>query len=68
MPDMALLIHAALHKLIGTKKMVKGVHTRANRLEKSLIEIAPAVWNIRYLQVLQDSILGDAFAANKALS
>lgn len=49
--DVALLIKVALHKLLGVKKAHHGVRVARDFPGPSLIELAPAVWNIRYLQV-----------------
>ncbi|KAL0470683.1 hypothetical protein QR685DRAFT_261364 [Neurospora intermedia] len=48
--EMALLLDAALRKLIGVKHTFPGVKVTEDRQSPSLIEIAPAVWNLRYLQ------------------
>lgn len=51
--EMALLLDAALRKLIGVKHTFPGVKVTEDRQFPSLIEIAPAVWNLRYLQVCE---------------
>lgn len=46
------LLDIGLQKLIGVKKSIPGVKvTKSNNDLPSLIGIAPAVWNIPYLQV-----------------
>jgi hypothetical protein len=49
--DVALLIKAAFSKLLGLKKTTPGVLVMRNFASPSLMDIAPGVWNIRYLQV-----------------
>lgn len=49
--EMALFLDVALRKLIGVKHTSPGVKITEDTQFPSLIEIAPAVWNIRYLQV-----------------
>lgn len=48
--DVSLLVKAALNKLLGVKKITPGVRVARDLAGPSLIDIAPAVWNIRYLQ------------------
>ncbi|KAH8907072.1 hypothetical protein BR93DRAFT_978564 [Coniochaeta sp. PMI_546] len=48
--DVALMIKAALTKLLGIKKTTRGVRVVTDLPGPSLIDIAPAVFNIRYLQ------------------
>ncbi|CCC07482.1 hypothetical protein SMACR_02486 [Sordaria macrospora] len=48
--EMALFLDVALRKLIGVKHTSPGVKITEDTQFPSLIEIAPAVWNIRYLQ------------------
>lgn len=48
--DISLLVSVALHRLIGVKKIIQGARTTRN-LSLSLIDIAPAVWNLRHLRV-----------------
>jgi hypothetical protein len=49
--DIPVLVSAALYRLIGVKKAMQGVRTTKNITSVPLIDIAPAVWNLRYLQV-----------------
>jgi hypothetical protein len=49
--DLVLLIKAAFSKLLGIKKSTQGVRVVRDLPGPSLIDIAPAVFNIRYLQV-----------------
>lgn len=53
--DVALLIRAAFSKLLGTKKTTLGVRVVRDMPGPSLIDMAPAVFNIRYLQVCHAS-------------
>ncbi|KAB5586071.1 hypothetical protein GE09DRAFT_1181169 [Coniochaeta sp. 2T2.1] len=48
--DISLLIKSALSKLLGLKTPVRGARVVRNLPTPSLIDIAPAVFNIRYLQ------------------
>ncbi|KAK3943449.1 hypothetical protein QBC46DRAFT_254129 [Diplogelasinospora grovesii] len=50
--DMAYLLNAALRKLIGVKGLIPGIRTLSSLQSPPLIEIAPAIWNLRYLQLL----------------
>jgi hypothetical protein len=47
----SVLIKGALHSLIGIKRRILGIRTLTAAPSPSLIEIAPAVWNFRYLNV-----------------
>jgi hypothetical protein len=49
--DVAMLIKAALNKLLGIKKVTPGVRVARDLTGPSLMDIAPTVFNIRYLQV-----------------
>jgi hypothetical protein len=49
--DILLLIKVALHKLLGVKRRIGGVRILKASTSPSLIDIAPAVWNLRYLRV-----------------
>ena len=49
--DIPLLVSAALHKLLGTGRIVSGTRTTKSLMGLPLAKIAPAVWNVRYLQV-----------------
>lgn len=49
--DIPVLVSVALYRLIGVKKAMQGVRTTKNITSVPLIDIAPAVWNLRYLQV-----------------
>lgn len=52
------LLDAALRRLIGVgKKGVPGIKTVRKRSGPSLVEVAPAVWNLNYLQVSDLSLL-----------
>ncbi|KAK4162234.1 hypothetical protein QBC43DRAFT_215789, partial [Cladorrhinum sp. PSN259] len=48
--EMAYMLDTALRKLIGVKKASPGVRLIKSTPMPSLIEIAPAVWNLQYLQ------------------
>jgi hypothetical protein len=45
------LITLSLYRLFGVKKIVLGTRTLKKFDGPSLIDIAPGVWNMRYLQV-----------------
>ncbi|KAK3951055.1 hypothetical protein QBC32DRAFT_393383 [Pseudoneurospora amorphoporcata] len=47
---MALFLDVALRKLLGVKHTSPGVKVTEDTQLPSLIDIAPAVWNLRYLQ------------------
>jgi hypothetical protein len=49
--DMAHLLDFALRKLIGVKGTSPGLRTIKTMASPSLIDIAPAVWDLQYLQV-----------------
>lgn len=49
--DVALMVRTAFYKLLGVKKATCGVRVRKDLDGPSLIDIAPAVWNLRYLEV-----------------
>lgn len=49
--DMASLLEFAFRKLVGLKGAATGYRTLKNTVSVSLIELAPAVWNLQYLQV-----------------
>ncbi|KAK4455669.1 hypothetical protein QBC34DRAFT_460682 [Podospora aff. communis PSN243] len=49
---MSLFVEAGLRKLIGVRGPSAGIRVTRRDKSPSLIEIAPAVWNIRYLQLL----------------
>ena len=49
-PRAAAMIHKALSETIGIKKHVPGVRL-VQVADPTLIDIAPAVWSFRYLQV-----------------
>lgn len=49
--DVELLLRAALIKILGIKKVTPGVRIVRDLAGPSLMDIAPAVFNIRYLQV-----------------
>jgi hypothetical protein len=49
--DLDLLVRAAYHKFLGVKKISNGVRVHQDLDGPSLVDIAPAVWNLRYLQV-----------------
>lgn len=49
--DLELLLRAALIKMLGLKMTTSGVRVVGDLTGPSLIDIAPAVFNIRYLQV-----------------
>ncbi|KAK0635134.1 hypothetical protein B0T17DRAFT_31799 [Bombardia bombarda] len=48
--DISALLDGALHKLIGIKKAPPGTKIVESIPHPPLIDIAPAVWNLRYLQ------------------
>lgn len=49
--EMTSLLDSALRKLIGVKRAApEGISVKSTQ-SRSLIDIAPAVWNLRYLQV-----------------
>ncbi|GAB1313253.1 hypothetical protein MFIFM68171_03463 [Madurella fahalii] len=50
--EMACLLDAALRKLIGDKRTSPKGRAIKNTQPHSLIDIAPAVWNLRYLQTM----------------
>lgn len=50
-PRAESMIHIALSAVIGVKKHVQGVEV-TQTATPTLIDLAPAVWNFRYLQVL----------------
>lgn len=49
--DMACLLDFAFRKLIGVRGISPGMRTIKNLASPSLAEIAPAVWDLQYLQV-----------------
>jgi hypothetical protein len=49
--DMACLLDFAFRKLIGVRGISPGMKTIKNLASPSLSEIAPAVWDLQYLQV-----------------
>lgn len=49
--DSKLLIEAALQRLLGVKRATTGIQTITGMSFPALTAIAPAVWNLRYLQV-----------------
>jgi hypothetical protein len=49
--DLVLMVKTAFYKLLGVKKTTCGVRVRKDLDGPSLMDIAPAVWNLRYLQV-----------------
>lgn len=54
--EMALFLDVALRKLVGVKHNSAGIKVSCEDAQfPSLIEIAPAVWNLRYLQVCKRS-------------
>jgi hypothetical protein len=55
--DMAHLLDFALRKLIGVKGSSPGLRTIKSMVSPSLIDIAPAVWDLQYLQVSLDVLL-----------
>jgi hypothetical protein len=46
-----LLVRAAFHRFLGSKRTGNGVKFQQDFDGPSLVDIAPAVWNLRYLQV-----------------
>ncbi|KAL1839616.1 hypothetical protein VTJ49DRAFT_1319 [Mycothermus thermophilus] len=50
--DMASLLDFAFRKLIGLKGASPGFKTLKNTASVSLIEVAPAVWNLQYLHTM----------------
>ncbi|KAK4221786.1 hypothetical protein QBC38DRAFT_113049 [Podospora fimiseda] len=48
--EMAHMVDAAFRKLIGTKRASPGIKIIKTTPMPSLVEIAPAVWNLQYLQ------------------
>ncbi|KAH6850907.1 hypothetical protein B0I37DRAFT_429233 [Chaetomium sp. MPI-CAGE-AT-0009] len=49
--EMARILDFAFRKLIGVRGISPGMRTIKNLVSTSLIEIAPVVWDLRYLQV-----------------
>jgi hypothetical protein len=49
--DMACLLDSALRKLIGIRRISAGLRIVKSTQAHSLIDIAPAVWDLQYLQV-----------------
>ncbi|KAK3898491.1 hypothetical protein C8A05DRAFT_47215 [Staphylotrichum tortipilum] len=49
---MACLLDFALRKLVGFKGICPGMRTVRGKRSPSLIEIAPAVWDLQYLQMM----------------
>lgn len=49
--EMSCLLDFALRKIIGIKGTVPGLRVVKSAASPSLIDIAPAVWDLRYLQV-----------------
>jgi hypothetical protein len=49
--EMGRLLDFALRKLVGIKGTSPGMRTIRSRASPSLMDIAPAVWNLQYLQV-----------------
>ena len=49
--EMAYLLDFAFSKLIGVKGVTRGLRTIHNAASPPLMDIAPAVWDLRYLQV-----------------
>jgi hypothetical protein len=60
--DMAHLLDFAFRKLIGVKGSSPGLRTIKSMVSPSLIDIAPAVWDLQYLQVRLDALLSLDFA------
>ncbi|KAL2019134.1 hypothetical protein VTK56DRAFT_10085 [Thermocarpiscus australiensis] len=50
--EMAYLLDFAFRKLIGVKRTSSGIRTVKSMPPPSLTDIAPAVWNLRYLQAI----------------
>ncbi|KAL1878562.1 hypothetical protein VTK73DRAFT_7827 [Phialemonium thermophilum] len=50
--EVRTLILAAMHKIFGVKRKIQGVRIKGYLMNPCLVDIAPAVWNIRYLQYL----------------
>ncbi|KAK3315020.1 hypothetical protein B0H66DRAFT_605937 [Apodospora peruviana] len=48
--DMAALLDSALRKLIGLKKASPGIRSVCGMSSPALTDIAPAVWNLQYLE------------------
>ena len=55
--DMTHLLDFAFRKLIGVKGSSPGLRTIKSVVSPSLIDIAPAVWDLQYLQVTLDVLL-----------
>ncbi|KAK3344099.1 hypothetical protein B0T25DRAFT_615574 [Lasiosphaeria hispida] len=51
--DMVSLLDIALRRLIGVERASPGIKTTRSMPSPSLIDMAPAVWNLRYLQSLE---------------
>lgn len=49
--EISSLVSLALHRLIGIRKTIPGIRTKWDLTAPSLVDIAPAVWNLRHLQV-----------------
>ncbi|KAL2160004.1 hypothetical protein VTH06DRAFT_1659 [Thermothelomyces fergusii] len=63
LPEMAVLLDIAFRKVIGVRGATPGIKTIKSLAAPSLIDIAPAVWDMRYLQVTWDSILDVEFVS-----
>jgi len=48
---MSVLLETALRKMVGIRGATPGIRVRKRDGSPSLVDIAPAVWNLRYLQV-----------------
>ncbi|KAK1832187.1 hypothetical protein QBC39DRAFT_433513 [Podospora conica] len=51
--EMATLLDVGLRKLLGVGRGPQGFRTTKSGPSPSLMEIAPGVWNLRYLQLLE---------------
>ncbi|KAK0705321.1 hypothetical protein B0H67DRAFT_380205 [Lasiosphaeris hirsuta] len=51
--DMVSLLDVALRRLTGVERVSPGIKTTRSMPSPSLIDIAPGVWNLRYLQSLE---------------
>jgi hypothetical protein len=49
--EMSSVLNYAFRKLIGVKGVIPGMRSLKRMVSPSLIDIAPAVWDLQYLQV-----------------
>ena len=55
--DVCRLMSYALHALVGIKKQMVGLKLVGEAPSPTLIEIAPAVWSVPYLEVYDPLLL-----------